>query len=124
MNNERRFIHMVENSSPNLAKIIKDARIAAGQSQEQAAATLGLSQPTYSRIETGERPTKGHELILLADSFHMRVSTLVNLPDVASRSVFAARTDGSRSAMSTMKRRLCEYLELDSYLAEAGIPGA
>ncbi len=42
-----------------LGRRVREARDAAKVSQGDAAAAIGVSQPTYSRIETGDRPLKG-----------------------------------------------------------------
>lgn len=104
-----------------LGRRISAARQAAAISQESAATTLGVSQATYSRIETGLRPLKGFELIQLADLFGVRAAALTGVNALEQRVRFAARTNGESSAMETMRARLHSYLELDSYLAEHDI---
>jgi transcriptional regulator with XRE-family HTH domain len=123
MNNEGKVIHM-ELDVAALAQRVREAREAAGVSQDEARKAIGVSQPTYSRIETGERPLKGDELVLLADRFGVRVSAISGLAQVAGRARFAARTDGSSASMATMRDRLYAYLELDNYLTGQGITGA
>lgn len=45
--------------------------------QEEAAALLGCSRPTYIAIEKGERPAKAEEILLLAQRFGRTVHELV-----------------------------------------------
>jgi transcriptional regulator with XRE-family HTH domain len=103
---------------------VREAREAAGVSQDEARKAIGVSQPTYSRIEAGDRPLKGDELVLLADRFGVRASAITGLAQVRERGLFAARTDGGASSMATMRERLYAYLELDAYLTDQGIAGA
>jgi transcriptional regulator with XRE-family HTH domain len=107
-----------------LGRRVREAREAAGISQDAARQAIDVSQPTYSRIESGDRPLKGDELIQLADCFGVRAAVIIGLPEVRERARFAARTDGDFSSMATMRERLYAYLELDSYLTSQGIPGA
>lgn len=107
-----------------LSRRVREAREAAGISQGEASAAIGVSQPTYSRIEIGERPLKGDELVQLADLFGVRAAAISGLAEVRNRARFAARTDGNASPMATMRERLYAYLELDAYLTDQGIAGA
>jgi len=106
-----------------LGRRVREAREAAGVSQDAARAAIGVSQSTYSRIESGDRPLKGDELVQLADRFGVRAAAITGLADVRERARFAARTDGDFSPMAAMRDRLYAYLELDSYLTSQGIPG-
>jgi transcriptional regulator with XRE-family HTH domain len=107
-----------------LGRRVREAREAAGVSQDTARRAIDVSQPTYSRIESGERAIRGDELIQLADCFGIRAAAITGLPEVRERARFAARTDGDFSAMTVMRERLHAYLELDSYLTGQGITGA
>src|SRR5947207_13512763 len=60
-----------------LADRIAAARKAAGKTQEDAAALLGLSRPTYIAIEKGLRPVQPQELVKLAAFFGRTVNELV-----------------------------------------------
>ena len=104
-----------------LGQRIREVREAKGVSQAAAALALEVSQPTYSRIESGERPLAGDELVILADLFGVRAAAITGLPGVRERARFAARTDGSAAAMTTMREKLCAYLELDAYLTSQGV---
>lgn len=101
----------------------REAREAAGVSQDQARKAIAVSQPSSSRIETGDRPLKGDDLVQLADCFGVRAAAITGLAQVRARVRFAARTDGSSSSMALMRDRLYSYLELDSYLTGQGIVG-
>lgn len=107
-----------------LARRVREAREAADVSQGDAAAAIGVSQPTYSRIETGDRPLKAYELVQLADRFKVRAASISGLAPVQARARYAARTDGSSTSMDSMRERLHAYLELDAYLTDQGIAGA
>ena len=105
----------------SLGQRIREVREARGVSQAAAAEALEISQPTYSRIESGERPLAGDELVILADLFGVRAAAVTGLPELRQRARYAARTDGSPTAMTTMREKLYAYLELDAYLTSQGI---
>jgi transcriptional regulator with XRE-family HTH domain len=104
-----------------LGRRIREVREARAISQATAAEALEISQPTYSRVESGERPLAGDELVILADLFGVRAATVTGLPALRRRARYAARTDGSPAAMTTMREKLYAYLELDAYLTSQGI---
>ena len=108
----------------DLGRRVREAREAAGVSQDAARKAIDVSQPTYSRIESGDRPLKGDELVQLADCFGVRAAAITGLAEVRERARFAARTDGGSSPMAAMRERLYAYLELDAYLTSQGIAGA
>lgn len=89
-------------------------------SQTAAGSAIGLSQPTYSRIEDGERPLKADDLLLLAEAFGVRASAITGLAEVGERTRYAARTDGSEADMTTLRDHLYAYFELDGFLARRG----
>ena len=107
-----------------LGRRIREVREACRVSQATAAEALEISQPTYSRIEAGDRPLAGDELVILADLFGVRAATITGVPALRERARYAARTDGSSAAMSTMREKLYAYLELDAYLTSQGITSA
>lgn len=107
-----------------IGRRVREAREAAGISQDEARKAIGVSQPTYSRIEAGGRLLKGDELVALADCFGVRAAAITGLAQVRERARFAARTDGGSSSMAVMRERLYAYLELDSYLTGQGITGS
>lgn len=73
----------------------------------------------YSRIESGDRPLKGSELVQLSDLFGVRTAVIAGLPSVRDRAQIIADTD-SPSAHA-MAERLLAFLELDAYLTDQGI---
>jgi transcriptional regulator with XRE-family HTH domain len=106
-----------------LGRRVRAAREAAGVSQDEARKAIDVSQPTYSRIESGDRPLKGDELVQLADCFGVRAAAITGLAEVRERARFVARADGDFSPMAAMRERLYAYLELDAYLTSQGITG-
>ena len=66
----------------DLGRRVREAREAAGASQNDAATAIGVSQPTYYRIESGDRTLKGDELIQLADFFGIRAAAIAGLAEV------------------------------------------
>lgn len=104
--------------------MLREVREVAGVPVSDAVITLGISQPTYSRIESGVRALKGDELVLLADLFGVRAATITGMPQLRERARCAARTDGSSAPMDTMRERLVAYLELDAYLTDQAVPAA
>lgn len=104
-----------------LPERLKELRIEHNRTQDEMAKAIGLSQPTYMRIESGSRPLKGTELIQLADSLGIRVAAITGLERVQAQAKYAARTDGSNAGMDTMRNKLYAYLELDDYLNDQGI---
>ena len=114
----------MEVDTVSLGRRVRQARDAAGTSPSDAAKTLGISQLTYSRIETGERPMKGDELVTLADLFGVRAAAITGVEQVSRRAKSAVRTDDAAApaaAPAAMRERLYAYLELDSYLTDQGI---
>lgn len=107
-----------------IGRRLASVRVAAGVRQEDAAATLGLSQPTYSRIEKGTRGLRADELITLADRLGVRAAAIANVDEPLGHAHFAARTNGTSAAMETMLNQLLAYLELDDYLTDRGVPPA
>jgi transcriptional regulator with XRE-family HTH domain len=55
---------------------LRRARVAAQVSRDEACKVIGVSRPTYARIEAGERPLNGDELVLLADRFGVRADVI------------------------------------------------
>lgn len=115
---------VVEVDHATLGRRLREVREAARVSQREAADAIGVSQPTYSRLEQGSRPLKGDELVVLADLFGVRAAAITGGAQIRSRARVAARTDGTESSMATMRERLYAYLELDEYLTEQGVDPA
>jgi len=108
-----------------LAERIVVARKAAGKTQEDAAALLGLSRPTYIAIEKGLRPVQPQELVKLAAFFGRTVNELVRSSEpVALEPQLRAALDQSRpdtpellAAISELERFVDDYRELERLLS-------
>ncbi|WP_175953998.1 helix-turn-helix transcriptional regulator [Schaalia sp. Marseille-Q2122] len=99
---------------------ISTALHTSGISQRQLAEKTGISQPTISRIMSGERPLKMPELILIADAIGCSTTQLTGSA-VAQRVRCAARsTNGSN--VDALKSRLLHFMEIDAMLDELGVP--
>lgn len=104
-----------------LGRRVREVRESAGVSQDTARRAIDVSQPTYSRIESGERPLKGDELVALADLFGVRAAAISGYAHIRENARYAARTDGTSSSMDRMGDHLYACLELDDYLTGQGI---
>lgn len=125
MNSGRVVIQMTNSMDQAvLGRRLRIAREARVISQTMAGDALGLSQPTYARIELGKRALAGDELVVLADMFGVRAASITGLAQVSERAIYAARTDGNNSPMAEMRERLYTCLELDAYLSDQGVAGA
>ena len=58
---------------------IKELRMKAGISQQKLAEMLGVSRPTITQIESGERKVSSDELIKLAEIFNSTIDHLIGL---------------------------------------------
>lgn len=100
---------------------IERALEAAGLSQRTLAQLTGISQPTLSRIISGDRAAKMNEIVAIGWAAGRTVAELTGTGTVADRVEFAARATNSADA-DTMRQELLHYLELDAYLDDQGIP--
>lgn len=68
-----------------MQKIIKELRTKSKLSQEQVAAAIGVSRPTYSAIETGTQKLNTDEVQKLANLYAIGVDDLLagRIPDIA-----------------------------------------
>ncbi len=106
---------------PNVGVLVERARIVAGLSQRGLADATGISQPTLSRIISGDRTAKMPEIVLIAQATGHTVAQLTGLGAVADRVQCAARaTNGSD--MERMRETLLHFLEMDAYLDDQAIP--
>jgi transcriptional regulator with XRE-family HTH domain len=106
---------------PSTRELIEHARQKSGLSQRDLAAATGISQPTLSRIISGERVAKVPEFVAIAAATGHTLAELTGHSRVAERAQSAARAI-SWASMEAMGRELLHYLELDAYLDEQGIP--
>lgn len=102
---------------------IERARAAAGLSQRALADITGISQPTLSRIVSGNRAAKVPELMSIAWATGATVAELAGTGTVAERVECAARAT-NRANMDGMREALLHFLELNDYLASQAIPAA
>jgi transcriptional regulator with XRE-family HTH domain len=100
---------------------VERARAAAGLSQRALADLAGISQPTLSRIISGDRTAKMTELAAIARATGALVTELAGAESVAGRAQYAARATADAD-MEVMRRALLHFLELDDYLAGQAIP--
>ncbi len=101
--------------------LIDRARAAAGLSQRALADATGISQPTLSRIISGDRAAKVPEVVAIAWATGHTVAQLTQAGTVADRAQCAARATDD-SGMDGMREALLHFLELDEYLNDQAIP--
>jgi transcriptional regulator with XRE-family HTH domain len=90
-------------------------------SQRALAQETGISQPTLSRVITGDRAAKAPEILAIAWATGTTVAELTGTGRVADRAQCAARaTNGA--GMEEMREALLHFLELDAYLEDQAIP--
>ncbi|UWZ53853.1 helix-turn-helix transcriptional regulator [Dactylosporangium aurantiacum] len=108
-------------TSINVGALVEKARVAAGLSQRALADATGISQPTLSRIISGDRVAKLPEIVAISWATGCTVAQLTGVSSVAERAQCAARaTNGS--GMADMRDALLHFLELDDYLDEQAVP--
>jgi addiction module HigA family antidote len=64
-----------------IGKKLKKLREQLGMSQQKLARLLGVSRPTISQIEHGERRIYAEELVKLSEIFGFSVDSLLNLEE-------------------------------------------
>lgn len=99
---------------------IELARKAAGLSQRGLAERSGVSQPTLSRILSGDRPAKLPELIAVAAATGWSLGALTGASTVADRVECAGRVTNGATA-EALRATLQNFLELDAYLEDQAI---
>jgi len=95
--------------------------VAAGLSQRALADAAGISQPTLSRIISGQRQAKVPELVAIGWATGVTIAELTGTGVVAERVECAARAT-SHADMESMREALLHFLELDDYLSGQAIP--
>jgi transcriptional regulator with XRE-family HTH domain len=101
--------------------LIDRARVAAGLSQRALADATGISQPTLSRIISGDRAAKMPEVVAIAWATGHTVAQLTEAGTAAQRAQCAARATND-SGMDRMREALLHFLALDDYLNDQAIP--
>lgn len=102
---------------------IERARAGAGLSQRALADMTDISQPTLSRIISGDRAAKMPEVVALAWATGVTVAELTGTGTVAERAQCAARATNNAD-MDGMRSTLLHFLELDDYLTGQAVPSA
>lgn len=100
---------------------IERARLAAALSQRALAEATGISQPTLSRIISGDRPAKMPEIVAIAWATGHTVAQLTGSETVADRIQCVARATND-SEMDRMREALLHFVELNDYLDDQAIP--
>src|SRR6266851_4439831 len=100
---------------------IERARAAAGLSQRALADMTGISQPTLSRVISGQRAAKIPELMAIAWATGITIAELAGTGTVAQRVECAARAT-NHADMDGMREALLHFLELDDYLSGQAMP--
>jgi transcriptional regulator with XRE-family HTH domain len=70
---------MKESEMVRIGQRIKELRIKTGISQQKLADTLGVSRPTITQIESGERKVSSDELVKLSEIFDCTLEHLLGL---------------------------------------------
>jgi len=70
---------MKESEMVRIGQRIKELRIKTGISQQKLADTLGVSRPTITQIESGERKVSSDELVKLSEIFDCTLEYLLGL---------------------------------------------
>lgn len=104
-----------------IGALIERARVAAGLSQRALADATGISQPTLSRIISGDRQAKMPEVVAIAWATGHTVAQLTGTGTVADRAQYAARATND-SDMDHMREALLHFMELNDYLDDQAIP--
>lgn len=105
----------------NLADRVRDARLALGINQRDAAAAAGISQSTWQRIEDGKEPTLG-QIGAIARALGRTVESLTEANPVRDRLVSATRLKSQslsmadRGELRKLHERLTYVMEMDAHL--------
>lgn len=105
----------------SVAALIERARVAAGLSQRALADATGISQPTLSRIISGDRLAKMPEVVAIAWATGHTVGQLTEAEPVADRAQYVARAT-NECDMESMREALLHFAELNDYLDDQAIP--
>ena len=108
-------------TTASVGALIDRAREAAGLSQRALADATGISQPTLSRIISGDRVAKIPEVVAIAWATGHTVAQLTGTGTEADRAQCAARATND-SDMNGMREALLHFLDLNDYLEDQAIP--
>lgn len=98
---------------------IKELRERSGMSQQKLAQLLGVSRPTISQIESGQRKVTVDEMRKLADAFHISADRLLDLeeePVVTIEASKEAYTAKPKIRISVPQRNLDKFKEVLIYI--------
>lgn len=98
---------------------IKALRNAVGMSQERLAELLGVSRPTISQIENGDRKVLAEELKELADIFNTSADSLLNpqkLPTVSVKESKAIYKTSPQIRINVPQKNLDKFKEVLLYI--------
>ena len=108
-------------TTASVGALIDRAREAAGLSQRALADATGISQPTLSRIISGDRVAKIPEIVAIAWATGHTVAQLTGTGTAADRAQCAARATND-SEMNDMREALLHFLDLNDYLEDQATP--
>lgn len=103
-----------------LAARIRRLRSATGLDQRAAAELAGLSQTTWSRIESGERAPKLGEVVGIAAALGCLTSTVLGDSDLGTRLTTAMRKSDESVDAQGVAEDLQFFLETEAELHAAG----
>lgn len=111
-------IHLISGQAESIDMVavgrrLREVREAARIAPSEACVAIGLSLATYDSIESGDRALKGDELVILGDLFGVRPAFITGMVQVWNEGRFIK---SGCSSEATMRDRLFEYFELDTYL--------
>lgn len=115
------MLEVVVTMTTGVGALVERARVAAGISQRALADATGISQPTLSRIISGDRPVKMPEVVAIAWATGHTVAQLTETGTVADRTQYAARATND-SDMDHMREALLHFVALNDYLDDQAIP--
>jgi len=98
---------------------IKELRERSGMSQQKLAQLLGVSRPTISQIESGQRKVTVDEMRKLADAFHISADRLLDLeeePVVTIEASKEAYTAKPKIRIGVPQRNLDKFKEVLIYI--------
>ena len=103
----------------SIGNSIRSLRKAVGMSQERLAELLGVSRPTISQIENGDRKVSAEELKKLADIFNSSADSLLNplkLPIVSVKESRAIYKTSPQIRINVPQKNLDKFKEVLLYI--------
>lgn len=109
-------------STTQVGAAITQALRTAQLSQRELATRTGISQPTLSRIISGQRIAKVPELVKIAEATGYTIGQLAGTSAPSQMQCAARATNGA--TMEEMKAQLLHFMEIDAYLDGQAIPAS